>query len=137
MQPMRTAKGSAMSDDSFVQVACDLEEAGLVWLPEIGDEVIDKPNYRSVSVLVDPHGMTPSLLRSSYLWLPTVEQILLQFEARQAILFHAGLELAPSSLRYKTVVRTRYGSIESEAESLRAAVGLALHELLRCTGPIH
>ena len=65
----------------FLEVAEDLELAGLLWKPEIGDEVSDKRERGSISVLVDPKGLSPGELRSTYLWLPTVEQMVFQFEA--------------------------------------------------------
>jgi hypothetical protein len=71
----------------FLQIAEDLELAGLHWMPEIGDEVSDRKHPDNISILVDPQGMTPIELRSSYLWLPTVEQMVTQVEVRQAILF--------------------------------------------------
>ena len=114
----------------FVPVAEDLELAGLVWRPEIGDEVSDRNRPTLVSILVDPQGMTPTELRSTYLWLPTIEQMVQQFEARQAILFHTGLEVDARNLYYKTVVQSQVGSIESRAESLRVSVGMALRNLL-------
>jgi hypothetical protein len=114
----------------FLEVAEDLELAGLLWKPEIGDEISDRQKRGSISVLVDPQGLTPGELRSSYIWLPTVEQMVFQFEARQAILFHAGLELTEQSLCYKTVIKSQKGPIESRADSLRASVGLALRSLL-------
>jgi len=114
----------------FIQIAEHLELAGLIWQPEIGDEVSDRQARENVSILVDPHGMTPLELRDHFLWLPTVEQMVVQFESRQAILFHAGLELTNTSMCYKTVIQSSVGPIESKAESLRAAVGLALRDLL-------
>ena len=114
----------------FLEVAEDLELAGLLWKPEIGDEISDRRNRGTISVLVDPHGLTPRELRSTYIWLPTVEQMVFQFEARQAILFHAGLELTDTSLCYKTVIKSPKGPIESRAESLRNSVGIALRNLL-------
>jgi len=118
----------------FQNIAHDLEIAGLVWQPEIGDEVSDRKHREAVSILVDPQGMTPSELRSVYLWLPTVEQMIFQFEARQSILFHAGLEFTDSSMVYKTVIQSKLGSIECQAESLRHAMGLALRTLLLADG---
>jgi hypothetical protein len=53
-----------------------------------------------------------------------------QFEARQAILFHAGLEISEHSLCYKTVIRAPAGPIETKAESLRLSLGIALRDLL-------
>jgi hypothetical protein len=114
---------------SFIDIAEELELAGLVWLPEIGDEIAQR-KAKLISVLVDPQGMPPEMLRSTYLWLPTVEQIVFQFEARQAILFHSGLELSQSSLGYKTVVQSSIGQIEVVADSIRNSMGLALRHLL-------
>lgn len=119
-----------MSFSRFLKIASDLETAGLVWFPEVGDEVADRQAKSSVSILVDPQGMTPVELRSTYLWLPTVEQMLHQCEARQAILFHAGLELEKTECCYKTVIQARNGHIESKGESFRTSLGLALRDLL-------
>src|SRR5689334_8302572 len=110
----------------FLPVAEELEQAGLVWQPEIGDEISLKQDKRSISILVDPQGMTPRELRTTYLWLPTVEQLVSQFEARQAILYHAGLELSKNNLCYKTVIRCTIGNIETQGETLRTSMGIAL-----------
>lgn len=123
-----------MNSGSFVGIACDLEDAGLVWQPEIGDEVAPRRSLNQVSILVDPQGMGPDQLRNAYLWLPTVEQILLQFEVRQAILFHAGLELGTSALLYKTVIQANGEHIERQAESLRSSLALSLRDLLLANG---
>jgi hypothetical protein len=104
--------------------------AGLVWHPEIGDEISERKEPSKVSVLVDPQGMTPVELRSFFIWLPSVEQMVLQFEARQAIIFHMGLELSENAFLYKTVVKSSIGPIESAAQNLRSSVGLALRDLL-------
>lgn len=119
---------------TFVNVAEDLEIAGLLWAPEIGDEITSRGDNKRISVLVDPQGLRPDELRSQYLWLPNVEQMIVQFEARQAILFHAGLELSPQSLCYKTVVQAPKGKIESRGTNLRISVGLALRTLLLGNG---
>lgn len=119
-----------MSFSRFLKIASDLEHAGLVWNPEVGDEIAERQIQSTVSILVDPQGMTPIELRSTYLWLPTVEQMLLQCEARQAILFHAGLELEEKECCYKTVIQARGGHIESKGESFRTSLGLALRDLL-------
>ncbi len=123
----------------FVNVAEDLELAGLIWQPEIGDEISFRQSKTQISVLVDAQGMSPAQLRSTYLWLPNVEQMVFQLEARQAILFHAGLELSESQFCYKTVVKSCKGSIESQGESLRSALGMALRNLLigDCTQSFH
>ena len=129
-----------MSDfQPFIQIASHLELAGLVWCPEIGDEVSIRFDPAKVSILVDPQGMTPKELRTTYLWLPTVEQMVQQVESRQAILFHAGLELTNSTFCYKTVLKAQIGPIESTGSSLREAVGLALRDLLLAdhSGPIN
>ncbi len=114
----------------FLEVAEDLEHAGLLWKPEIGDEVSARASRGLISILVDPKGMSPKELRSSYIWLPTVEQMVFQLEARQAILFHAGLEMTSSSICYKTIIQSQKGPIESHAVSLRSSVGIALRKLL-------
>lgn len=114
----------------LLSVAEDLELAGLIWKPEIGDEVTNKDRKDLISIFVDPQGLSTEELRSAYLWLPTVEQMVLQFEARQAVLFHAGLELSDSSLCYKTVIQSPLGHIESKGDSLRVAMGMALRNLL-------
>lgn len=119
-----------MATVRFVGVAEDLEIAGLVWQPEIGDEVTDRKALKSVSILVDPQGMTPTQLRATYLWLPTVEQMLEQFAARQAILYHAGLELSENAMNYKTIIQAPFGPIESHAHTFRVSVGMALRDLL-------
>ena len=119
-----------MLELNFICLAEELETAGLLWLPEIGDEISHRSEPESVSVLVDPDGMTPKELRKTYLWLPSLEQMVLQLEVRQAVLFHAGLELSDKAMAYKAVVHTGKGPIESVGRSLRQAVGEALHGLL-------
>lgn len=114
----------------FLDIAKSLEDVGLVWHPEIGDEISDKQVPQNVSVLVDTGGLTPPQLRENYLWLPTVEQMVLQVEARQAILFHAGLEMSEHSYCYKTVIQAKNGAVEGAAFSLRDALGKALCDLL-------
>lgn len=124
-----------MSTEVFLQIAEELELAGLLWKPEIGDEVAIRQKKNSISILVDPHGMSPSELRGCYLWLPTVEQMVWQFEARSAILEHTGLELNKSNFCYKTVLKGTFGEIQSRAESLRSSVGMALRNLLLSVSP--
>jgi hypothetical protein len=122
---------------SFIPIAKDLEDVGLVWQPEIGDEILDRANTNTVSILVDPQGMTPSILRSTYMWLPSVEQLVLQLEARQAVLFHAGLELSEVEICYKTVIQAPLHHIETKAQSLRSSLGIALRDLLLASGVCH
>jgi len=116
--------------EKFVSIAHALEVAGLIWQPEIGDEVAYREQRELISILVDPQGMSPTELRSLFMWLPTVEQLLMQVEARQAILFHAGLEFAGNKVCYKTVIQAPDGPIEVLGESLRLSLGLAVRDLL-------
>ena len=126
---------SIVLKESFLSVAEELEIAGLIWKPEIGDEICFRQEKNAVSVLVDPQGLSPGELRATYLWLPTVEQMVWQFEARSAILEHTGLELSSSSMCYKTITKSSFGEIESKALSLRASVGIALRNLLISASP--
>lgn len=116
-----------MSTSNFISTSLELDRAGLVWLPEIGDEVSPRPELNRVSILVDPQGMPVTELRDTFLWLPTVEQLVMQIEARQAFLYHAGIT---DSLGYEAVIRFGAGVIEVAAESLRLALANALKELL-------
>ncbi len=119
-----------MKNLQFYQIANNLETAGLVWLPEIGDEISRRSEPENISILVDPTSMRPAELRSCYLWLPTLEQLVEQVEVRQGILFHAGLELSEKYLGYKAVIQTQAGLIEAQADSLRKALGLSLLDLM-------
>ena len=121
---------SATPADKFIYIAQDLETAGLFWHPEVGDEVTDRSLRNPVSILVDPQGLSPDELRSNFIWLPTVEQMIHQCEARQAVLFHAGFEMTGKICGYKTVIQAPVGHIESCAESFRISLGLALRGLL-------
>lgn len=112
----------------FIGLSFELDKGGLVWYPEIGDEVTERSSLERVSILVDPQGLTPSELRENFVWLPTVEQLVEQFEARQALIYHAGIS---KDLCYETVIRTARGVIETTANTLRLSLGRALHELLR------
>ena len=111
----------------FIPISLELDKSGLVWHPEIGDEVTERENVGKVSILVDPRGMTPVELRSTFVWLPNTEQIVQQLEARQALIYHAGIT---QSLLYETVVRTSFGVIETAANSLRLAFAQALRDVL-------
>ena len=123
-----------MATIRLLELAEDLELAGLVWHPEIGDEVSNKKIRDTISVLVDTCGLTPRELRGIYLWLPTVEQMVSQLEARQAVLFHTGLELSDSDLFYKTIIKSPLGEFESKANSLRLSVGFVLRDFLASHG---
>ena len=117
-----------MDGSNYISVSQQLDEKGLLWQPEIGDEVVDRNNLKTVSILVDPCGLTPTELRGSYVWLPSMEQLVHQFEARQALIYHAGIT---EMFSYQVVVRTPANSvIETAANNLRVAMGSALYELL-------
>jgi hypothetical protein len=92
--------------------------------------VTERTRLDRVSILVDPQGLTPCELRQFFLWLPSVEQLVVQFEARQAFIYHAGLT---NSFLYEAVIRSARGIIETQAASLRLAFGRALRELLSNT----
>lgn len=114
-------------DRDFIVVSYELDEAGLLWLPEIGDEVVTRGEGPKISILVDPQGMTPGELRESFVWMPTVEQLVVQIEAHQGLLFHAGTN---QSLKYEAVIKTATGIVEASAATLRTAFGKALNLLL-------
>ena len=114
----------------FRELAEDLEYAGLIWAPEIGDEISLRAKRESVSILVDPQGMTPHELRETFIWLPSVEQMILQFEARQTVLSHAGLDLDEHSIQYQAIIQAPEREIRSCAPTLRSALGKALRDLL-------
>jgi hypothetical protein len=116
-----------MEGENLFQLSLELDQSGLVWCPEIGDEVSERNNPGKTAILVDPQGLSPNELREYFLWLPNTEQLVTQFEARQAIIYHAGVN---QKLLYEAVVRSRYGVIEALGESLRLALGKALHALL-------
>ena len=121
---------SDLESPTLIVIAEDLEQAGLVWQPEVGDEISDRMQKKEIAILVDPRGMTPSELRTMYLWLPTVEQLVEQVEARQAVLCHMGIELDNEDLFYRTVLKAKTREIESRGESLRISLGTALRDLL-------
>ena len=118
---------SVDSSKEFIIVSFSLDRAGLVWYPEIGDEVTDRESSEKVSILVDPQGLTTSELRENFVWLPTVEQIVTQIEARQGLIYHAGINQV---LEYETILRTTGRVIETKAETLRLSFAKALKELL-------
>ena len=116
-----------MLNDSFIEVAVDLSKSGLIWQPEIGDEIAIRPDLRKISILVDPQGLSPTQLRCEYLWLPTVEQLVDQIEARQALIFHVGVN---DRMFYEAVIRRGGGVVEACEVNLRLAFGKALYYML-------
>lgn len=114
-------------NNEFIRISVELDRVGLVWNPEIGDEISLRNEIERVSILVDPQGLTPKELRQRFIWLPTVEQLVEQFEARQAMIYHVGVT---NSLEYEAVIRSAQGIVETAATSLRLAFGKALQELI-------
>ena len=129
-------KQYSMITSEFIPLSLDLDHSGLIWHPEIGDEIIPRDTLQSVAILVDPQGMTPKELRLFYLWLPNVEQLVHQIEARQAIIYHAGVT---NSFSYEAVLKTGDGVIEAKGSTLRVAFGAALKNLLcnKSHEPVH
>lgn len=126
-----------MSYLSFVNLSENLEHAGLVWKPEIGDEISQREDRKQISILVDPQGLRPEELRLKFLWLPTVEQLVQQLEVRQAILLHLGLELSSGTMDYRAVVQASSRYIEARADNVRMSLGIALKDLLTGTVTPH
>lgn len=120
-------KVKRMIGDDLIFISYELDKNGLVWHPEIGDEVIERREEARVSILVDPQGLSPEQLREAYLWLPTMEQLVSQIEVRQGLLYHVG---KTTDKEYETVVKTAIGLIRTQADSIRTALGLALKDLL-------
>lgn len=125
-----------MEREDYIDISYELDKQGLVWNPEIGDEVSLRGSDRNVSILVDPNGMTPSELRESFIWLPNVEQLVSQIEARQGLIFHAGIT---EDLEYEAIIKTQFGLIEAKATSLRVVFGKVLNSLITSslTVPLH
>jgi hypothetical protein len=111
----------------YIDISIELDQKGLIWNPEIGDEISLRGNDRHVSILVDPQGLTPGELRESFVWLPTVEQLISQIEFRQGLIFHAGVT---ELLEYEAVIRVQEGLVEAKAPSLREAFGKALTSIM-------
>ena len=121
-----------MAEREFIILSYELDDSGLLWRPEIGDEVCPRGEERSVSIFVDPQGLTPAELRQSFVWLPKLEQIVSKIEEHEGILFHAGVS---NTLDYETIVKTAKGMIEVCASSLRVAMGRALQHVLAEESP--
>lgn len=119
-----------MSDTTFLEHAYALDSAGLLWQPEVGDEVAERENPEQISILINSAGYTPKELREMFLWLPRLEQLVMQIEMRQAILCHAGLELTKKQMFYRAVLKAHCGQIEGMDRSLRGAIAKTLRELI-------
>ena len=53
--------------NEIIDLAFRLCQSGLIWHPEIGDEVVEKPSLSKLSILVDSNSMTPRELRDRFL----------------------------------------------------------------------
>ncbi len=113
----------------FIPVSVQLDRSGLLWEPEIGDEVTERGSFERVAILVDPQGLSPSELRDSFVWLPTVEQLVDQIESRQGLIYHLGIS---ESAGYEAVVKSPAAIVEVCCPNLRIALGQALYHLLQC-----
>jgi hypothetical protein len=120
-------KRAAMERLDFIDISVELDQKGLIWNPEIGDEISLRGSDRNVSILVDPQGLTPVELRESFIWLPTVEQLVNQIESRSGLIFHAGVT---DHLEYEAVIKVNHGLVEARAPSLREAFGKALTSMI-------
>ena len=115
---------------NFLSIAQTLENVGLLWQPEVGDEVSLREKGDIVSILVDKTKFSINKLRSTYIWLPNIEQIISQIEARQSFLLHAGLAIDENKICYRTIVQAPETNIQAEADNLRCSLGIALKDLL-------
>ncbi len=113
-------------------MSLELERAGLHWEPEIGDEVTERESLERVAILVDPQGLGPEELRGSFVWLPSVEQLIDQIMMRGGVLYHVGLveEAMREDPCYEAVVKTPTDVIEVASPNLRIALGQTLCHLL-------
>ena len=116
-----------MEITTLINLATRLEAAGLQWDPEIGDEVIDRSDLDKVGILVDPQGLSSDELRGNYLWLPSIEQLILEVEHRDAIIFHAG---STGQNHYEVVLKTAGGLVRASGIEFRIALGNAFVSLL-------
>ena len=77
---------------------------------------------------VDSLGLTPHELRTLYVWLPTVEQMLQQIEKRSGLLFHAGR--GRTSDCYEAIVFAENEMLKAQGSSLRQALAEVLCTLI-------
>ena len=116
-----------MNSIEFIPLSVQLDRTGLLWEPEIGDEVTERESLDRVAILVDPQGLSPEELRESFIWLPTIEQLLDQIATRRGVIYHVGLS---DELVYEAVVKTPTGIFEITCDNLRVALGQTLFQLL-------
>ena len=114
----------------FFNLSSQLEKSGLTWNPEIGDEVADRVTATAL-ILVDNKGLTPNQLRKLFLWLPRLEQMIEQIEARQAIIAHFGFNAESRNSGYLVEIKFRESVFSAAHPDSRLAVGLGLLKLLQ------
>jgi len=114
----------------FFNLSSQLEKSGLTWNPEIGDEVADRVTATTL-ILVDNKGLTPNQLRKLFLWLPRLEQMIEQIEARQAIISHFGFSTSLKNSGYLVEIQFRESVLSATHPDSRLAIGLGLLKLLQ------
>ncbi|MDD2941649.1 MAG: hypothetical protein PHC51_01670 [bacterium] len=113
--------------EGLINLSKELEDVGLIWQPRLGDEVVLRDDMSHVSVINANHDLNPHVLRSAYLWLPRIEQLIAQIEARQGLICHAGIN---SACAYEIVVKFPKGFIEVYEWTFRTAFALAVLRML-------
>ena len=116
-----------VEEDSYIYLAIDLDRSGLIWQPEIGDEVVERHSEPRVSILVDPQGLKPAELREVYVWLPTLEQLIAEIEDRAGAIYHLGINEVGD---YEAIIRISSGLIEVEGENMRVTLARGLQQLI-------
>ncbi len=122
------------STTEVVTLSLALEMAGLVWKPEIGDEVLDRYSNR-IMILTDNFGLPPSELRKIFLWLPRMEQLIEQIEARQAVILRLGWIQEEVSIGYDVEIGYQGNVIQAKGLDARLALGTGLFKLLQFIKP--
>jgi hypothetical protein len=120
----------------FFNLSSQLERSGLVWHPEIGDEVADRATCQAL-ILVNNKGLTPSQLRRLFLWLPRMEQMIEQIEARQAIITHFGYSADLANHVYCVNIEVGAQQINASHLDSRFALGLGLLKLLQLINKVN
>ncbi|MCS6894129.1 MAG: hypothetical protein NZO16_06165 [Deltaproteobacteria bacterium] len=125
-----------MSDctTEIITLSFALERAGLVWHPEIGDEVSERTSNQ-IMILTDNFSLPPSHLRRIFLWLPRAEQLIEQIEARQGIITHVGWINDGSTYGYGAFLKIGDVEIRATSSSFRLALAMLLFKFLQFLNP--
>lgn len=118
----------------LISLSLALEKAGLVWHPQIGDEVSERSQFR-IMILTDNNSLTPSQLRKLFVWLPRMEQIIEQIEARNGIITFFGWNSSPASFGYLARMEISGEMIETSHVDPRLAIGALLFKFLQMLNP--